>query len=605
MVSRIAAGLKLLTQRIWAWITRCDARTGSWAAQAMPGKRILWHRKRLSICTTKLEHSFERVSAALDSLAGGSSSLVDCARGLLNGDCSVFQSAMDIMERPLNFNDECLGITAKLERSLALVADRIGRLHGFKMNLDQHMPPLKILQTMFRIESAGSPAGIRSLFVALSGEIEHLMGQISELIGREFEGIASTEATIRDVAARVRALHVLQMNAAQGRSVIQQSMVRLEARFTEDKVRDEALVAASQTISKHIAGMVGALQYQDILNQRLQHVIRVLGDMGEESRKLSHGGAGSKPADALSFLRDASRVESAQLEGVEQVLGSAVSNLRSSLGNLAEATRDMGRQCVPAEAAADDSLGGMIRVLLAIIGENRELIKSTCRETSEIAAALEPIGSLLGNLTGSILNLSTRIRLIALNAQVQAAQAGGGAGLEVLACNAHSIADEMAGLVEQIAGELAALKQELAVSLQDVEYTQSRSTQFLQILLQDGSEQQTRLERFRDWILVQLKSAADLIERIEAESGSLSATLDPCSGVLAVMASARSELEGFSARLTARLKREIRSARIEEHARSYTAASERSAHLRALEGSAPALSPSPAHAMAEGSVELF
>lgn len=607
MVSCIAARLKNLIQCACACLTRRDARTGAWAAQALSGKRILWRRTRLSACATRLEHCFARVSTALDSLAGRSSALVDCSRRLLNGESSIFQSAIDTMERPLNFNDECLGITARVDQSLALVADRIGRLHRFKLKLDRNMAPLKILQTMFRIESAGSPPGIRSLFVSLSAEIEHLMGQMSELIGRQFEAIGSTEVTVLDVAARVRVLHARQTKAAKGRTGIQRSMSRLESQFEEDKVRDQDLVSASQAISGKIAGMVGALQYQDILNQRLQHVIQGLTDMAEESRNLSRGAIVSKHGDALCFLRDASRVESAQLEEVEEVLDGAVADLRKALAGLAQAARHMGPQCITAGSASPGaSLDGMIRVLLETIQENTELIESTTRETCEIAAALEPIGGLLGNLTGSILNLSARIRLIALNAQVQAAQADEGTGLEVLACNARSVADEMAAHVEQIADELAALKQELAASLKDMEYTHSRSTEFLHFLLQDGKEQQTRLHLFRDRTLADLRSAADLVAQIETQSGSLSASLDTCSEVLAVIGFARNELENFSERLFARLWRDTRSTRLEEHARSYTAASEHAVHVRALQGAASgAFAPSPVPAMAEGSVELF
>lgn len=610
IVNRLTAGVKELVQPVLDWASRREARTCRWVAQAFSAERIEWHQTRLSGCAARLGKCFLRVSAALEGLSGKSSSLLENARRLLQcslgqeGEGSIFQSAIDVMERPLNFNDECLAITGKVEQNLALVGGRIGRLHRFKANLDANIAPLRILQTMFRIESASSPPEVLAVFVSLSEEIELLMGKMSTLIATEFEAIESTGKTVNDVSARVRELHARQIDAGKRRAAIEESLAKLETQFEADKIRDQRLMGATETISQKIAGMVGALQYQDILNQRLEHVMGGLGELAGESQSMESNAS----TEALRFLRDSSMVEAAQLEGIEDVLDGAVGSLKDALDGLAEETRALGAECVLENGVASPSaaVDGMVQVLLDTIRENTELIQSTSLQTREIGAALEPIGGLLGNLTGSILELSARIRLIALNAQIQAAQGAEGTGLEVLASRTRSIAEEMAVSVTEIADELAALKQGVTGSLQDVEYTHTRSLEFLQFLLEDGRKQELELRAFRDGMLTSLRCIADRIEHIEAEARGLSASLDMRSTVLDVVRSVRLELSQFSEQLGVRMGREIRSSRVEQHALSYTAASERSAHERALRGaSTGGFASDPMPAMVEGTVELF
>lgn len=603
-------------QRLLAWVTRRESRIEGWATDALPERRVLWHRSRLSHCGRQMEACFVGISKALDGLASKSTSLVESARNILKfsagqeGDESIFQSSIDLMERPLNFNDECLEITAELDIRVASIADRIRRLRGFREKFDAGIAPLRILQTMFRIESASSPAAVLSPFTSLSAEIESLMDEMSTLVAREFETIESTVPMMQSVAARVRTLHERQTDAQNGRAVMRDSMARIEARFEEDKARDLRLLGVSESISQKIAGMVGALQYQDILNQRLQHVVEGLADIAEESRNLAGGTSlHARHDDALGFLCDASRVEAAQLKGIEEVLGGAVANLSMALEGFASEAGDLGAEYTSRDGqrAADGAADAMVKSLLETIQLNTELMESTSRQTKEIETALQPVGGLLGNLTGGILKVSARIRLIALNAQVQATQAGGGTGLEVLASQARAVAEEITAHVSEIAAELSDVKQELGLSLRQAEHMHGRSVELLHFLRRDGQEQKARLVRFGSRMRAETRWTAERIEEIQIQSGRLSSLLGVRSNLLEIMGGARQELEDFSTDLSTRLWRRTSDERVEEHARSYTAQAERTVHEQALqrEGSCGQGALAAIPALVEGSVELF
>jgi methyl-accepting chemotaxis protein len=605
----ILAVSKRFIQRTVDLAPRLIIGTGGWASRVLPEQRIQWHRRRLGAAAAKLEKRFGHVSTSLEALAAQSAEMLESSRRLFkfslgqDGGESVFQTAVAMMERPLTFNDECLQITKKVDQNLAAVAARIERLHRFKSALDGSIAPLAILQTMFRIESAARPPQILALFTSLSEEIENLLSQMSTMVVREFQAIESTAVSVHDVSTRLGEIHVRQVNARRRRQEIDASLKVLAAQLEKGKLRDVRMIGATERVAARVAGMVGAIQYQDILNQRLQHVIVGLAGIAESVRR-----SGSRAGlDILRFLRDACSVESAQLEDVECVLGGAFESLRESLHGLAGEMGELDSQCIHLHGVESPTaaVDGVIQVLLDTIQENLDLIDTTSAQTSEICTILEPIGGLLGNLTGSILELSAKIRLIALNAQIQAVQAGAGTGLEVLASRTRSIAEEIANIVTEIAEELAALKEGLTDGLRDIEYTRAKSLEFLRFLRVDGREQETGLHTFRDKMLAELRRVADLITGVQGESSRLAESLDMGSSVLEVVICAREELQDFSSRLSFKLGRGNRSAALEKHARSYTAASQRSAHARALNDEAGPVLSLPAPALVEGTVELF
>jgi len=597
MLPGIVRSLVEFLKRASAVLSRRDSRTARWAAGAFPKERIRWHAAQLSACAGKIDKCFLRTAAALEGLAGRTSKLVNASRRLLQcaegreGDRFVFQEALDVIERPLDFNDECLRITAGVDESLASVATRIGTLGRFQARLEDSLKPLRILQIMFRIESASAPREILTLFVSLSEEIAHLMEQMATLIGSEFDAIESTAATVGELRARIGTLCARQRAVQTRRAGIRSSMEALTLQIEEDKVRDLQLIGAGEAIAAKTAEMVGALQYQDILNQRLQHVIEGLGDLAQRSHA---------SGDALCFMRDALRVESAQIGGAAEALDGAMERLKSSLDGLAQEAGGLGHA-----GAGSGAAERMIQVLLATIRENTALAESTALQTAEIRAALEPVCSLLGNLTGTILGLSARIRLISLNAQIQAAQAGDGTGLEVLAGRARNIADQIVMEVARLAGELQDLKQTLNAGLGEIAATQAQSAGFLRLLREDGAHQESILGRFREAMEAECRTVRELIGEIQSESETLSASLNVRTVILESLGASRDELHIFAEALAGRLSHRTRSSRVEELALAYTAAAERSAHDRALTRDPAPILATPPVALAEGSIELF
>ena len=537
--------------------------------------------------------------------------MVENCRALLayslgrDGDTQIFESALAMIERPLNFNDSCLQVTAALNSGLERVGKEINCLNRFKKRLDTSITPLRVLQTMFRIESASSPPETLSLFVSLSAEIEHLTEKMATLIAGEFQAIENTAATVGSVAAQVRALHQKQVEAAGRRAEILQSVAALELQVEAGKARDQNLLDVAESISQQIGVMVSGLQYQDILNQRLQHVVEGLAEVADHSQRICSHMPSASRADALRFLRDASRIESAQLEGVEETLDGTLNRLRAALEGLARHAADLSCNRAQEGNSAVDTL---VRALLDTICENTKLIESTSKQACEISTALQPIEGMLGNLTGSILSLSARIRLISLNAQVQAAQAGEGTGLEVLACRSRTIAEEIVLEVANLADVLSGLKQQLRLGLEEAAAMHARSVEFLTLLQQGGAEQSRRLQKFRSGMTDTRLAVDGQIRRIQMDSAGLARSVEESAAVQETIASTRTELAAFSDGLSIRLLNDQGRSRVEHLTQTYTAATERAAHENALQTGTAAVPLVPwtnPVSPVEGSVELF
>src|ERR1700735_3518936 len=86
---KFAARSMAMARRAVGWLLRRDARTRRWARQALSGRRVRWHRGRLSGCAANLERCFDGVSTALEGLAARSSLLLESSRKLLK--CSLGQ----------------------------------------------------------------------------------------------------------------------------------------------------------------------------------------------------------------------------------------------------------------------------------------------------------------------------------------------------------------------------------------------------------------------------------------------------------------------------------------------------------------------------------
>jgi hypothetical protein len=163
----------------------------------------------------------------------------------------------------------------------------------------------------------------------------------------------------------------------------------------------------------------------------------------------------------------------------------------------------------------------MVQVLVDSLEEVRSLVGRTVTSAAAAYEMLRPLGGLASDLTAVVRNLSARIHLIGLNAQVQAAQAAQdrrGAGLEVLSARTSEISRETNRISEEAATQLDAVAEGLAGSVKAFGQLRTDGLKEQATLNEQGRTHEQELHAFRDRALAELAAVGRSLEAIRTQA---------------------------------------------------------------------------------------
>jgi hypothetical protein len=240
----------------------------------------------------------------------------------------------------------------------------------------------------------------------------------------------------------------------------------------------------------------------------------------------------------------------------------------------------------------------MVQLLLNGLEQLRPLVAEVVDVQGEIHATLEPLSGQASNLTGVMSRLAGNIKLIALNAQIQAAQVGCGTGLEVLSERTTRISEEIYRLNAEVSAEL-----DVVISGIDDTVAESAALHRDALGIRDrlagaSGDVERRLHAYRDAALAAFmevgRTAEQLVVR-NAESlaalkfsASAAAVIEPLCAALDTLAAAAATAAG-DARPgddTPRMLEDLRA--------RYTMRSERVVHAAGAGATAPGAASNPA-----------
>ncbi len=388
-------------------------------------------------------------------LAAGAAELRALAETETEG--NPVRGAVIQLEQALRGLDAAETDGAALVQRLQQQHDAIARVIAEGSQLERAFAPLKIIDTLFRIEAATLPPETQTAFAALTEEIAQLDRHVRETFARNFDALAVTRGAIGAVVGRLTAQRqaVEAMAAAQRREMFH-SLAAVQQEMAALRHRDQRARELVERLETSANGAVMALQYQDITRQKLEHVLEAV----EEIRP-ARGDAVTPPATRAPIAH-LCELQSRQLRGIQADLDQALGGLRTSMDHVA---RDI--HVLQAETAREGSgvlgaqVAATIDVLRAMLAQMEQPIDEVATNAGDIASALRSFGGITTDLGATIRDLTWAIRLIALNAQVQAAQVSRCDGLEILARNTYLVSEETSGLAERIGTELVQLAQRL------------------------------------------------------------------------------------------------------------------------------------------------
>ena len=465
----------------------------------------------------KLETDFQTTSEELEKLAvhgksffHASETLVGSATGRAGGS-ALLSRAMRVVEEPLNFLDDSHPKTQVILKRLRQDSSRIDELINVQVELQQTIGPLKYIQTLFKIESAPLGGEVQAMFGALTKEIETLHDQICELFTTRFLELRAIQRTVNQVISQLQAqTDGLWQSVTREKTKIEKSMQEMQGELIQNQYREASADRLGKQVNQDIQEVVMGLQYQDIIYQKLQHVLaslnRLEDHLDSEVSIVDFGG---------SF-----RLEAGQLQAVRVELQAAEMKIKDGISRMLDRIISVSTGCLMLEEYSQLTIStdGMVQILFDTFASLREQVASTVTGSAKAFDQLRSVGGLASDLTMVVRDHSQRIHLIGLNAQLQAAQVGHRVGLEVLSARTSEISRATNQISEAVARKLGQLVLDLADDVKALETLYAEGLRQQSKLEQEGAITEHALHEMRDTALAMLAQVNTLLEDIRTES---------------------------------------------------------------------------------------
>jgi len=549
----------------------------------------------------ELEKAFLKTGIAVEKLAheGGafvqkSEKFVDCATGRSSG-AQLFMDAMPVIERPLNFLSDGHAKTQLILDRLKQDNQRIDELINFQSDLQRTIGPLKYIQTLFKIESAPLGGEVQAMFGSLTREIEALHNQISELFTTRFLELRTLQMTLNQVIRELQDhTNTLHGSVSNEKAQIEKSLAQMHTELSANQSHESHIGQVSKQINGEVQKVVVSLQYQDIINQKLQHTFQGI----EQLEKSIDAGENWVVVGRLCKL------EAKQLQLVREELENAEKNIRSGVSAALNHLLSADKDCL---TLADfnqltTSADGMVQVMLDALATLRKEMTATVASAAKAYEQLRPMGGLASDLTFVVRDLSVRIHLIGLNAQIQAAQVGNGVALEALSARTSEISRATTQISEEVARKLDRLVVDLGEDVKSLEQLRSEVVQQQGILESEGTSIEHELHKMRDGTLALLEDIDGLIVGIRNRSEEILGDLNYTETSSSIIENLEAELLKAADEAGAtggELDAEARALLAKTH-RGYTMSSERKVFSEIIKGEAPS-----EVAESEHAIELF
>jgi methyl-accepting chemotaxis protein len=261
------------------------------------------------------------------------------------------------------------------------------------------------------------------------------------------------------------------------------SLAPLKIKRTASADMLQHLSTRYQAISRNIGDVVTSLQFHDITRQRIEHSTTAL----KEIESTIASPEDTLPAQDVERVIAISRIQLTQLTHTKNDLSQAVSTVKESLQALAREVAEISqetRDLLGHSGQSDASFLGQIEGNLISLKAAAKNYLNLNKEIAASMASVKDFGEEISAFANDIKNIGTGIRIVAINASVNAARIGNqGSGFGVLAQNTQDLASETASQIEQVSEALKSiisLAQELSVIKHDAKSDTSENAESLE-----------------------------------------------------------------------------------------------------------------------------
>lgn len=424
------------------------------------------------------------VTQDLEGLAGRAEDQFLAIGGQLQG---IYLRASAVSKQATEVFDMMLGEKAEEVRSgLQSLLDRLGEhlkqvLHKADQGnrtlgellglLDQLPEPLagyreisKTLQMLgisTRIESSVKEKAVEG-FQLLGTELKSLEQAIEDKVDRILSRLNSLDSLCRKARERVTSIESRRSGLiGQGDELAHSVLSAVEEKNRLSAETTRTLSNRSNEITSSIGEIVTSLQYQDITRQQIDHVRISLGEIADELGQARASESCDRRNEVMQVAGEVCRLQSAQLTHSRDELDAAIERIFASLLDVSGSVTAIAVDMQQAAGATERDGGTVFSDIEEAISKISETLSQEISTTREADRA---IGSVLGEATemselvGEINRIGLEMKVIALNAGINATNVGGGLpSLEVIAVGTQQLSKRVFNQTESLASGLEEL----------------------------------------------------------------------------------------------------------------------------------------------------
>lgn len=354
--------------------------------------------------------------------------------------------------------------------------------------------PLETTNAQFRIQACAFDEDTRGRFFVLADDIHEVVSEVQTAVQRRFEELDRTSQVTGELTGRLRALTAgqkqktvrLLMETRGHLSTLNQALLSSESAA-------QSISQAGGNIATGVGGAMVSLQCQDMARQKIQHIAAAIDEMMGRLTQGSRTRFGrDEEAGCRHYLAKASHVQLKQLETVFDQLDKAAHEVGDGLLAVEMETKSFAQGATRSGGATLD--GQIIAQAIQSIHDVLGVIDDAVTSIRDVNELVQKLKSTFNDCTSQILTLALRLRTVALNAQILAAQVESGSALEVVASNTRIIADEAMQHLEETSDGV----NELIASVSDIEQRlgdyQELAVMEQELLASEAGQSQDRLQ---------------------------------------------------------------------------------------------------------------
>lgn len=311
------------------------------------------------------------------------------------------------------------------------------------VSLNQLNTLLTVIRSNFAIETSRN-AKCANLFASYCENLERLVANTAEAV-ESIESLSRRQIAQQSkaIAALAKERQRLDAIALEAKSQIEAALMESEKAFEAELERASARRQAMERARQALGELIFLNQYGDIFRQRCEHAQTALQEAAARPLRLGR--------QSKEELRGVLRIQTAQLEEMEEEATSVIERLRAAVDQI---SRD-GRLLENSDTGSGPSPREIVQLLKLrqeaignLQSEARACIRQAKERVARLAKELERLRKPIGPLRELIIDLVVN----ALNATVQTARLGdSGGSLAVLSSRVQTLADHASDAVDQIA----------------------------------------------------------------------------------------------------------------------------------------------------------